>query len=98
MFKSILCLVITSVICVNAVTVQNNTSYQLKLQNFSFISGKEIGLFPVAIKPDSIFSWDDIAYFEMCANGKSRIIENLKDSDHIIVTWSNDDLVVEFQN
>lgn len=93
-----LCLVTILVTCLHAVQVQNNTPYRIKLKDFSFISSIENELSAKILKPSAMFCQNDIASFTIHTKGKSHSVENLKDDDYIIVTWSDDDLVVEFYN
>ena len=112
MFKSMICLVMASVMCLHAVQVKNNTpydltlgvkvkndiSYKLKSQTSSYISGieKDKETPPFILEPAATFSsHGNITRFEIHANGKSRVIENIGDNDCITVKWSNDDLAIE---
>jgi hypothetical protein len=99
MLQYMLCLIISSVMCLHAVTVYNTTPYHIKLKNSSMVSGKRKRFLKI-LKPGAIFSQNDIVHFTIYAKGKSHNVENLKNDDYIIVTWSTDnltdDLAVEF--
>jgi len=74
-----------------AVTVQNSTSYEIQLENFSMTSGRKRSSFTKVLKPGSRFSYDDVVRFTVYASDTSCTVKNIKNGEYIIISWSDED-------
>ena len=76
-----------------AVQVTNNISEAITLYDFTFISGIEIGKYPVTLQPGEIFAQNDIASFSLKISDKIIDIdplENLNDATQLFLNPVNE--------
>jgi hypothetical protein len=87
MLKYIFCLSIAFISCINAVTIQNESSYDCVLSNSSSISHKELYLEDFILKPGEKFTEDDIASITISVNKPPYQfrLQNLEDANFVVI-------------